>query len=771
MERGPNPLDAEEVLDLRAGLQTVIARRKLALAVFAVIFVAGALFTFLQAPTYRASTLLLIMPDTEQSPFAEMMPFKSVVPVATEMEVLKTRTLAEQVVRALGLDVVVVQKPEGARVRVKKFSYTGLEESNTPFLLVFNSPAGYALYDAAGTKLAAGEIGADITAQGVTLRVEATGVGVGDKVELEALLFSDAVAALQEQLRVGEVGSGTNVVQVSADAPDPELARDIVNTLAEAYRNRNVEEKSLEASKMLSFIETQLDVLRGSLEEGESELRQFKSDRGIFMLSEQAEMMIGQLSKLEIAKAELQVHSQQIESLAASLKGDADAYDPYVIGQLSMADPQLVPLVSEFSNRVNELQTLRKDLTEDHPRVIALKTQIGETQGRIRAVVANAVKAARAKERALEGMIRKFEGQLKQLPHAEQQLAGLMRRSEVNAEIYTFLLKKHEESRLTQATVLGYVRVLDTALVPGKPVSPRKGLNLAIFLVLGALAGATVVLVVEYLDDSLKTPEEIEAKLGLNLFGTIPRVTLEDPDALPLVHLLDPRDPMVEAFKALRTNVEFAHGGTPFKTIVCISSVPSEGKTTVTFNLAATLAEGGARVLLIDVDFRRPQLHVLAGRPAQPGVTNFLYEKRRVSAETGQEIAPRLRLLAAGTPPPNPTEVVKSTDFRSFVADAREHFDYVIIDVPPSVAFTDGVLVATLADAVFLVVEAGRSKLPAARRALSSLEKVGAKLQGAIVNKVCLERSSGGYYYDAYYSERKEQTGWRAKLAGLLERS
>lgn len=744
----------EEIINIRQGFRALTARWKIAATAAAIIFTTGLFFTFIQKPVYRASALLLIEPEKDQSPFAELMPFSSGVPVATEMEVLKSRTLAEHVVRQIGLDVIPLERPEEAKVRVRNFALNGMDEDGTELRFRFQSPVTFTVYNSDGDLLSTGLVGRDFKFEGLSFRVDAENLKPGDEVVVRAVLFDDAVDALRENLKVSEIASQTNVVQVSADSPSPMLAAEIVNTLTKGYIAQILELKSREAGQTLDFVEKQLESIHTSLVQGEGELRQFKSERGIFLLSEQAEQIISQLGELEAGKTQLEVQSRQIDDLGRTLKNDAAAVDPYIIGQLTMADPLLVPLVSEYTARISELQGLRKELTDDHPRVIVVRGQTSALQAQIRAVVANAAGSMSARQAALSDKIRWYEEQLRGLPLAEQQLASLMRKSAVNAELYTFLLKKHEESRILQAAIVSNARILDPALMPRKPISPKIPLNLMLSMVLGALGGITLALLFDFVDDSIKRVEDVERQLGMSVYGMIPAIA---PGNVPT---LQGDESFAESFRVLRTNLVFSQDETPKKVLLFTSSVPGEGKTTVTVNLAATLAHGGYQVLLVDADLRRPQVHVRLNLPQEPGVTNFIYEKNVVTSAMGHELAPGFYAMTAGTRPANHAEFVNSAGFRKFIAEAREKFDFVLIDVPPVVAFSDAAIVSALADAVYIVVEIGKSKTQLVKRALSNLANVGAKVNGVVANK--LERNSqqgSHYYYAEYYNTEARTSG------------
>jgi tyrosine-protein kinase Etk/Wzc len=747
----------QEELDIKAYWRILRRRWRLIGLVAGLIFLAGAIYTFAQTPMYQGEATLLV--EDQKGAKAGILSELSNLsagssPVETEMEILKSRTLAEQVVRQLSLDAPLIDAPFGTRLSLTEYrSERFLPDDQPIFTVEFQKDGKYEATAQNGEKLGSGVLGQPFNGKGVSWTLDY--VGVAPKIRFAKIPFNKAVITLRERTAVGEASKKTNVIRVSVEHADPALARDIANTLAGAYLAQNLVQKGQEATQTLEFIETQLDTIRGNLESGELELDQLKSAKGIFILSQTAQKLIGQITQLEITKAELELQYRQITQLSDNLQSAGRTEAPYILGAVSLPDPLVTGMISQLSSKLVELRGLREELTEDNPRITLLKSQIDELKLKIRAGVANGKSALSNRLATVINIIGNYEAQLNKLPQAERELAALTRRSEVDAELYTFLLKKHEEARIARAGIVGNVRVLDPSLSPDKPVSPRKKRNLAMALLAGLLFGITLALWLEFTDDSIKSIEDVERDLGLNSYGVIPFVEHEDNKPVDLSKL-DPRDPVQEAFRSLRTNInysQFNDSETPTKTILCVGALPGVGKTTITFNLAMTLAQGGNQVLLVDCDLRRPQLHHYFGLPLEPGITNALGTAGAawgnfVNAPAGIE---NLSVLTSGPLPPNPVEFLASPRFHTFTQEAAAAYDYVLFDGPPIVAFTDAALLASKVDAVFMVVHLGRSSLPLTRRALELLYNVQAKVRGAILNKATAAGHGDQYYdYESY---------------------
>ncbi|MBS1252171.1 MAG: Tyrosine-protein kinase YwqD [Anaerolineales bacterium] len=367
---------------------------------------------------------------------------------------------------------------------------------------------------------------------------------------------------------------------------------------------------------------------------------------------------------------------------------------------------------------------------------------------------------------ALNGDIEKTQATIEELgdPETTAQQAELTRLKSTLTQYqssYANLLQSYENLRLAEAQALDTVIVVEPANAPKYPVRPRTKLNTLLAGVVGAMLATGVAFLIEYLDDTVKSPDDLQQALGLSTLGIIARIQGEDPRER-VVAARQPRSPISEAYRTLRTNLEFSAVDTGLRTLLVTSPNPQEGKTTTAGNLAVVMAQGGKDVILVDADMRRPMVHNLFGQSNNYGVTTAIMQADAPPCEYLQETdVPNLRLMTTGSIPPNPAEVLGSHRMQEIVDQLKDEADVVIFDTPPALAVTDAAVLSTKVDGVVLVVEMGRTRREGAYRAMDALSRVDAPLLGAVLNRVSSGRGRGYYYYryyeyDGYYASEAD---------------
>lgn len=735
----------EKEVHLSDYLLALLRRWKIATIVFSLVFVGVAVYSFVAEPVYEASSTLEIGGKKKDNLIDEIKA-SGEGSVQTEIEKFRSRSLAEQVIRRLNLHWQITDYSKGLEVRLVQFNFNG----DYPQLSIeLTSPTGFRLIDHLGRTLATGQSGQVLTVGKDLLQIDIVSGKAGDSLVFEQQPVDGMVGGLLASLTVAEVGKMTNVIRVAYRSNDPERARDIVNLLVEGYMALNVAQRTAEAGKAVAFISSQLEGVKEKLDRSEQELQEYKVETGRITLGPEGNTLLQKVVTVEQQKADLALKRQRIdlaiEGLTQALKSNGSFNPPTIEG---------IPQIAELAGKLAELEAKRKSMLNDytpaHPAVIKLQSDIKRVQDAMLSTYRTVRQEIALGEVDLAKTLAGFEEQMGEIPEAELELAKRLRVNQVNSELYTFLLQKQHEASIAEASTLSAATVIDKAITPLKPIKPNKPKNLVLGLVLGLMLGVGVVFLLDYMDQTIKASDDVRDKLGLVVLGIIPRIPFANEDTkLPgrrLVTTLASRSPVVEAFRALRTNINFLTARQAHKVILVTSSLPDEGKSTISGNLAAILSQSGAKVLLVGCDLRRPSLSAMYGQNYDPGLTNLLIDGNQSAVRRLTD--PKLDFLPAGRIPPNPAEILGSERMKKLLAMARTRYDYVILDAPPVLPVTDAQVLAPLCDLVLVVMETCRVPERAALQMVENLQAIDVKISGVILN----DKSGRGFKYYGSYS-------------------
>ncbi|RLB76483.1 MAG: protein tyrosine kinase [Deltaproteobacteria bacterium] len=754
----------EEEIHLSDYLNVLRRRKALFFAVFGIVFVLVALYTFLVTPIYQASATLHVRDEKGKVDLLGDLGFGQGSPIESEIEILKSRTNAEDVVRRLHLDWKVDKESPELSVQVGEFS----SNSEEPVYLVKLTAEGrFDVLDSEDQLVGQGRSGELLQGEGIELLLTGLQGEKGDSFRLTLKSFNGTVRELRQQISASQKGKQTNIFGVTYPSSDPVEARDVVNTLVAVFLERSVTVKTQEASKSLEFIAGQMENVRLDLDTAEKQLESFKRNAGLVQLDTEAESFIEQLANTEAQLAALNVRKIQLdfarEALADALF-EGENYTPSVM----VDDPVVAGLAQKLIEYNVEKKALLVEYTPEHPALKALNQQVAEVQNRLLATYESNLLDIAQQQAGLYTELDRYEQQLKQLPEAERQLAQLIRQVQVNAEIYTFLLQKHEEARILRASTMGNIDIIDPAITPDKPIKPNKKKNLLLGIIVGLMLGVGVAFFREYMDDTLKDSEQVKQLLGVPALTTIPFLgdrSHSDADrAHTLVSQLDPKSPPAEAFRALRTAIHFSTIKQSKKVLLVASALPGEGKTTVSANLAVTLAQAGGRILVVGCDLRKPSLHEFFTGHKTPGLTEILVGDSDFDSAVNLAGASNVDFLSAGSSPPNPVELLGTETMSSLIDNLRERYDHIILDAPPLLPVTDAIVLSDLADMVLVVYELGRSNRKFTLSLRDKLADIQAPVAGCVLNDKS-EKAAGYYgsYYGGYYGEddQKKKRFWQ----------
>ena len=736
----------EEEVDLREYLAVVLRRKWTVLAVLLLVVFTTAIFTFKMKPLYKATATLEISPIQPQVvPFGEEAPRTRIVEQAryiqSQVEIIKSRTLARRVVEVLDLE---------------------------------HSPEFQPHEEGLISKLVSG------------LRKGISSLLGGGKHELpvnpEEAEKERLVSAFLDRLKVTPVKGGKSfLMAVSFEAHDPKLASKVVNTLVEEYIAFDLE-KRIEATKVgKKYLEKQIAKVQARLEEAEEKLNKFARENDIVFLSQLGkgegqgeDIATTRLNELtnELIKAE--AHRIQLESLYKQSLKDPDNLPQIINNQLiSTLKDRLSQLETKYANLSSTFTTEYPEMKRITEEISSVKSQIEREKKRVVASIKTDYLTALKREEMLRAALERQKKKTAELRQKAIDYNILKREVETNRHIYELLLQRSKEMDVEASVRSTSIKPIDRASIPLIPYKPKKVLSLLLSLIVGLMAGVFLAFFLEYLDNTIKTPDEVEKLLRLPVLGMVPTITLKkrkreeiesEGRLIDYYALNSPKSPAAEAFRMVRTSLMLASPGEPPKAILVTSPQMGAGKSLVSFNLAATFAQMEEKVILIDCDLRKARLHRVLDVKANPGLSNYLAGRtdlsqvvHRLDGSLGDGVS--LDFIPAGTVPPNPVELLNSKSFVGLLEHLKEEYDHIILDSPPLLGFADSLVLSRVVDGTVLVLRNQKTPKPAARYARDRILQVGGYILGVVVNDVHMERGSyyygkySSYYYYGYYSK------------------
>ena len=595
--------------------------------------------------------------------------------------------------------------------------------------------------------------------------------------------------AIIQQLKAiieAEHQEGTNIIDIKVTLKDPVEAAAIANGFAHGYRDYNTRERNKQTYETKTFIEDQLQQSSTKLKEAEKELQAFKEGYALISMDTQTANTLDKLYSVEKEYEDLKSEANDVAAQLKALQSRKKSSITHIksvffsIGQ----DSPLYTYKQKLSELFIKRQTLLINFTVKHP-------QIREIDNQIRAIIHEAEKELNTLLKSLEAKINSLADKLshlqeenKLLPEKALQLVRLQREVDLQASLYSQLKEKYQETLIAESSKVEQVSIVKPAVPPDKPSNiPSKLLIVTTGLVMGLIIGFLFAFMAEIFDTSMGRIEDVEEVLQVPVLGVIP--LLEDEETLTrkktakhrqpertrtrdLVTHFKPGSMGAEAFRALRTNLQFLRVDTKGKTYLITSAFVQEGKTVNAINLALIMAQAGNKVLLVDADLRKPLINKYYGLAISPGLTDYVlgnYHWHELTNTISDIMLGNfgvddilktpgmdtLHIITAGTKPPNPSEILASQRFKEFLNEAGNIYDFIFIDAPPVLPVADASDIATLVDGVILVYMTGKIGRGVLRRVKGNLENVDAKLTGVILNKIKSDVGPEYYQYHSYY--------------------
>ena len=714
----PEPIREVHILDR---LVTVFRHLKLVVAVFSVVVAVGVLQSYSTVARYRAKASVLIQDQRSISTtnlnagnqanyYEDPEPYFN-----TQFQILQGRALGQRVVQKL--DLVNRGLPQ--------------------------APAGGVL----------GSLRAARVRLSSAIRGGATAAEQAEPATDSATAAENAViGGFLSGVQVVPI-RGTRLVEVTYDSTDPQFAMTAVNTLVEEYIQQNLDLRLRDVDSTLDWLSQQLGKQQEKVQNAERRMADYRSQQNALSLDSRQNIIGAQLTQFNdaLTKAKtVRLEKQALYDQIKNLDGSSPNLDSIpVVAQNST----IQTLKGQLASLEAEKARLAQKYGEAHPDMKAVTTSIEGVRRNLDVEKAKLIEGIRSDYRSAvaneNSLVSTLEDQKRKAMDLDQKSVDytvLERESESERAVYQTLLQQEKELRIIRNSRANNIQLMDLAELPKSPYVPNHRRNFLMSVVLGLALAVGLAFGIEYLDDTIKTPDDVTRRLKLPLLGLVPAVR---GDRAPVLAHDVPHD-FGEAFRSLRTSLVFTSRGDGARMLGVTSTQPLEGKTTTACNLAMVLAYGGARVLLIDADMRRPGLHRTMGMQNNAGLSHVLTGQSRIREVVRRTNDPNLLVITAGRTPPNPSELLASERMQQMLVNlAQGPFDWVILDTPPVLAVTDAVILAPQLSGFVFVVGAEMTRRAHVERAIEMMQSGHSPITGVVLNRVDFDRNK--YYYSRYY--------------------
>ena len=713
--------NTEDTIDLKELFFALIAQWKLIALCIILSLVCALLYLRVTPDTYSVDALVQVEDSKGASAallgdLSQMIDQKS--PAQSEIEILKSRLVLGSVIQALHLDINISSTEDTLSHRlINKQNYS---TEYTPKAVIFNDdeksfeiqkfdvPSHYLdktillKFESNKINLIDGktdELILTVPLNQITQMTNRYGnwnIGVFSKHQLdtsykiEKKSLPASVQAISSNYSVAERGKLTGILGLNYQGQDKEHITQVLNAILAAYSAQNVERRSAETAQTLKFLDEQLPDLKKQLDDAEREFNKFRQKYNTVDVTKESELYLTQSMALETKKIELE---QQLADMAAKY-------------------------------------------TTEHPAMREINAQIA----------------------ALNKQITELNGTLKQLPDIQRQYLQLYREVEVKTQLYTALLNSYQQLRIAKAGEIGNVRIVDTAVEPVEPIKPKKLQILILAMFLGGFLGTLIALLRNMLRTGVKDSTQIEREFDLPVYATVPRSPIQETRMsilkkkknIPILAVKHNDDIAVESLRSIRTAIHFALANAKNNIIMIAGPAPEVGKSFISTNLATIFAQSNKKVLLIDADMRRGYMHKYFNLDVKPGLSELLSNQADLSQVIHQTDVAGLSLITRGKNPTNPSEMLSSQQFKLLLENLDQQYDHIIIDTPPVLAVTDGIIISQYAGVNLLVARYAKSQMKELELSLNRFEQAGVKVNGFILNDI--QRASAGYGYGYNYA-------------------
>lgn len=719
--RAVNDGNASDSLRLGEVIVVLMEYKWIAVAITLAVVVIGIAYSLIATPVYRADGLVQVEEKTNGiSALKDLQPILGdSTTVSAELEILSSRMILGRVIEKLNLDIELRPRtfPIIGKVVARHYDKEGLNDpvaglggyawggevlkidfmsvprsvEDKRIELIAREGRKYDVIDPEGGLVATGNVGVRLEHAGYSIFVSSIEARPGQRFYVVKRSAEAAIAKLREDFSAKERGKKSGVLDVSLSGLDREKITNVLDEILNTYVRMNVERRSAEAESTLKFLETQLPALKRDMDSAEAAYNLYRQSRG---------------------SLDLNIETQS------------------VLQSLVEVDNQIVALRQERDE-------LRQSFTTEHPRVVAIDQRL-----------------ERLRERR-----KQFDQEVNKLPDTQRKVLQLARDVEVTTTLYTNLVNTAQQLKVSKAGTVGDVRIIDKAATAAEPIGLKLPAVIAIATIAGLLLSGLVIGGILSMRVVVEDPEDIESNLGIPVYATIPHSAEEDVICkrarrtraeAELLALRNPDDDAIESLRGLRTTIHFAMMDAANKSILVTGSSPGLGKSFISKNLGAVLANSGQRIVIVDADMRRGHVNKEFGLRREVGVSEYVVGTASMSSIVKPTIVPNLWVVTTGQIPPNPSELLMHNRFKELIDTLCDQFDIVLIDAPPILAVSDAAIIGRHAGATLMVARAGRHPIGELQQAVKRFNQSGVEVKGFVFNDFNVDRQRYRYGYKGY---------------------
>lgn len=709
----------DDTIDLKELFFSLIAQWKVIALCVILSLICALLYLRVTPNTYSTDALVQVEDSKGAGAAALLGDLSSVVdqksPAQAEIEILKSRMVLGQVIQDLNLniriqddedsklhrlltqdDILLDYRKDGvfyqknqSNFLIKQFDVP-LAYQNKALTLDLTVPQQFKLIDIEKEKvLFTGKLNQPNQSNGWNINIDSK-APFKQTFTLVKQSLPAAVTSLNADYSVAEKGKLTGVIGLNYQGQDKQHITEVLNNILHVYHAQNIERKTLESKQTLKFLDKQLPELKKQLEESEIKFNKFREQYNTIDVTQESELMLKQ--NVELEKTRIELKQKQAE--------------------------------------------LSAKYTASHPLMAEINAQLATIDKK-----ANELNQA-----------------LKRLPETQRLYLQLYRDVKVNSELYTSLLNSYQQLKIAEAGEIGNVRIIDTAAEPIKPIAPRKLIILILSIFVGGFVGVLIALLRNLMHTGIKDSTQIENELDLPVYATVPRSPIQESriqilkkkKSIPILAVKNTNDIAIESLRSIRTTIHFSLANAKNNVIAISGPAPEVGKSFISANLATIFAQGNKRVLLIDADIRRGYLHKYFSRDTTPGLTELLSGQSTLAQTVFKTQVDNLDFIARGKNQNNPSEMLSSLQFKELLEQLSQQYDHIILDTPPVLAVTDGIIISQYAGVNLVVARYAKTQIKELELTVNRFEQAGSKVNGIILNDI--NRASGGYSYGYNYA-------------------